>query len=93
MCFPHSIEPGTQSVCVEDELGGPLPVDLDDGDLLQHLAQQPLVALDVDLDQVEAAFLAVQGDDLRDRLLAEVAALPRVDRYQGQAAALVGNAS
>ena len=41
--------------------------------------QQQLVALDVDLVQLEAVALAVQGDDRLERLLAEVAAGPRVD--------------
>ena len=36
--------------------------------------QQQLVALDVDLVQLEAVALVVQGDDRLDRLLAEVAA-------------------
>ena len=39
------------------------------------------------------ATLAVETGDPLDRLLAEVAALPGVDRDQGQAAALVGKAS
>ena len=76
---PHSIEPRPNRGFVEDKLGDDHAVDLDHRDLLQHPPQQQLVALDVDLVQLEAVALAVQGDDLLERLLAEVAAGPRVD--------------
>ena len=42
-------------------------------------SQQRLVALDVDLAQLEAVALPVQGDELLQRLLAEVAAGARVE--------------
>ena len=64
----HSIEPGAKGGCVEAKLGDDDAVDLDDRDPLQHPPQQQLVALDVDLVQLEAVPLAVQGDDLLERL-------------------------
>ena len=56
-----------------------IAVDLDHRDPLEMAAQQQLVALDVDLVQLEAVALPVQGDERLERLLAEVAAGPRVD--------------
>ena len=67
------------------QLGDDLAVDLDHRDPLQMAPQQQLVALDVDLAQLEAVALGVQRDDRRDRLLAEVAARPRVDDDLGHA--------
>ena len=76
---PHSIEPRPNGGLVEDQLGDDLAVDLDHRDLLQQPPEQQLLALDVDLVQLEAIALAVQGDERLDRLLAEVAPGPRVD--------------
>ena len=58
---PHSIEPGPNGGFVEDQLGDDGAVDLDHRDLLQQAAQQQLVALDVDLVQLEAVALARAG--------------------------------
>ena len=88
------IEPGTKHGCVKAKLGDDGAVDLYHGNLLQHPAQQELVALDVDLDQLEAKALLVDGDDLGERLLAEVAPGTAVEDDVGHAAlAVVGKAS
>jgi hypothetical protein len=56
----------------------PSAVDLDDRQPLAILGLERLVAGDVDLAEVEAEFL-VEGSHLRQRPLAEVAALGVVD--------------
>src|SRR6478672_4562768 len=94
ICATHSIEPGAKRACVEAELGDDDAVHLDHGDPLQHPAEQQVVALDVDLQQLEAVALAVQGDDPVERLLAEMTARPRIHGHHPQAAALeLGKAS
>ena len=63
------------------QLGDDLPVHLDDGDPLQHPPQQQLVALDVDLPQLELVALGVHRGDCGDRHLAEVTARPRIHSH------------
>jgi hypothetical protein len=72
---------GAQGGLVDPELGDDVPGDLDDRDPLQVLGMQPVVGLDVDFLELERVARVAEGEDQLARLVAEVAAVARVEGY------------
>ena len=69
----NGIDPRPQGVQVEDQLGDDPIVDRDDGDAFEEPQVQLVVAIDVDLAQLEREALISQREYRRPGLIAEMA--------------------
>ena len=76
---PDSSEPAPQSLFVDREVEELLAVERDHRNALQVGAQQPLVALDVELDELEG-LLAADALEHDARVVAQMAARTPVER-------------
>src|SRR5215204_4193012 len=70
------------------ELRDLLAVDLHDRDALQEARVELVIGVDVDLAELEATHRRAKGDDDVARLVAQVTALPCIERHDGHAAAV-----